>query len=704
MCRLNMSGNKHSYKRNGEKRSFHKKSFHKVKYHGSDSYKDRSGPRLKELKERRDLSHKDAMEEKLKMEPLKDLQANTLAKFLEEWEDRDEELRAFRFKNEAERINATSLLNYIPTELKLTLALSQMQRTLTRAVCQKEEIDFDAIPKEESQIGLLTNDLVKLYMEVKIKENGIVRGTRTKEALKTEVIMNQIRIDSEKGTIADQMDQYLTSITVLIRKKGLTIEEKEKVLLMIAGFKDKLLLFHVLKYIHRDTYQLTDTRMNLKIREKNTVEDRLVVKRDLLLNNAVAWNNEVIKVLSKVGQLVMDFYGDKCPLFSYLQEIDKTEKIKISPEDEVLLGKEYTNALKARDEPLKDKDLRNIKKTVEGRHNLRVKTAVIDEEGSSENSEEDGDSTHDSHGSTKSSLGEETEIESTEEEGDVYVRRIWNQERRKHTNATVCFNCHQKGCYSSRCTKDCRFCISAKEKDVKPASFKGCNAYTCKHNPDRPERKEKHKDNADRVKVKRVKDLFEEHKESDTVIDIKRLDLTKLDKNISKVKVLVGTSTEGNDASIMEVERHKKHKRDADDAILDSGADMVIAGEELWNKVKNMFKEVKMKTLERTITAVMANDTIEECDQYFTVPLLSLLLPSGKLLKMKDVDVLYMSHLTEVIIGNSVLFGVFRISLVDILDRLDSDLVYTFKRMHIEDGETGKVKERRLIQQFAGEE
>jgi hypothetical protein len=50
-----------------------------------------------------------------------------------------------------------------------------------------------------------------------------------------------------------------------------------------------------------------------------------------------------------------------------------------------------------------------------------------------------------------------------------------------------------------------------------------------------------------------------------------------------------------------------------------------------------------------------------------------------------------------------VLYGVFKISLVEIMERLDSDLVYTFNRLHIEDAESGKVKERRLINQYAGE-
>jgi hypothetical protein len=237
-------------------------------------------------------------------------------------------------------------------------------------------------------------------------------------------------------------------------------------------------------------------------------------------------------------------------------------------------------------------------------------------------------------------------------------------------------------------------------RDIKPAKDGGCNAYSCPHNPTR---KDKKYVSGEAIRAKRINTCFDMHKESDTVIEVMKLDLRKIKKGVSKVQVLVGDSELRDEVSIMDMDIHQKFRRRAESAVLDSGADMVIAGEEMWDKVQKEFKEVKMKTLERPITAIMANESMETCDKYFTVPLLSLLLPSGKQLKIKDIDVLYMSHLREVIVGNSVLYGVFKISLVEIMERLDSDLVYTFKRLHIEDAESGKVKERRLINQYAGE-
>ncbi len=120
-------------------------------------------------------------------------------------------------------------------------------------------------------------------------------------------------------------------------------------------------MFHTLKYIHRDAYHVSDAKIQQKIREKNTVEDRLDVKREMLLNDAVEWGSEVTKVLKEVGQLAMDFYGSKLPIFQYISDIDDNERVNISAEVEAFLGKEYTVALKSRDEARDKSDLKYVR-------------------------------------------------------------------------------------------------------------------------------------------------------------------------------------------------------------------------------------------------------------------------------------------------------------------------------------------------------
>jgi hypothetical protein len=235
-------------------------------------------------------------------------------------------------------------------EVKMLLASSQLASTFTEEVCEKYGLRHVDIPNSTEQVEWLYDDLVRKYMDLKIDEEDGLRGNVMKETLKREVLKQQFVVSSSGMDIRMQMELFYVRMLNLIKDIGVTLTEKERVLLMIDAFQDKLLMLKVLMYIHRDRYVIVDLELKLILAGMDTMEGRLEKKRSFLLNNCKKWCIEVGNVLSIFGQLVNDFYGSSLPVFQYAKEFDNSHQIAMTIEEEVTLGVEYSIAIKERDE------------------------------------------------------------------------------------------------------------------------------------------------------------------------------------------------------------------------------------------------------------------------------------------------------------------------------------------------------------------
>ena len=258
-----------------------------------------------------------------------------------------------------------------------------------------------------------------------------------------------------------QLEMFYVKMMTVIKDKGVTLTEKEVVLLMIDGFQDKLLLLKVLKYIHRDKYVVVDPELKAALARIDSVDKRLEEKRRYLLNNSKKWCAEVANVLSAFGQLINDFYGNQLPIFQYAKEIDATKKITMTSEEEVTLGVEYAIAIKAREQARTNKALRELQDERTERRSkshgetFNAKVANVLEEESdmfTESQEEEG---HKEEEEDEEVEEERIEEEDKEEEEIYYQVQVKDG---KKTSKRVCINCDKPGCFSSTCPRPCRYC------------------------------------------------------------------------------------------------------------------------------------------------------------------------------------------------------------------------------------------------------
>jgi hypothetical protein len=102
-----------------------------------------------------------------------------------------------------------------------------------------------------------------------------------------------------------------------------------------------------------------------------------------------------------------------------------------------------------------------------------------------------------------------------------------------------------------------------------------------------------------------------------------------------------------------------------------------------------------VKKLARPILAVLADETKKVIRTYATVPRMHIVLPSTKELRVENVDILICEGVKEFIIGNSLLKDVFNIDMITILESLDSDFVYSMRKVEIRD-EDGSILNRQI--------
>lgn len=219
-----------------------------------------------------------------------------------------------------------------------------------------------------------------------------------------------------------------------------------------------------------------------------------------------------------------------------------------------------------------------------------------------------------------------------------------------------CSNCGKKGCFSMRCKEPCKWC-------------KACsNSWTCFERPvGYGSKKEEHPRRNDLGKARSTSSNYQPvgtgvpSRGSSSIF--KRNSV-----RIRKIYISAAPTLEATLCGILRVL----------EVLIDTGAQLCSITRKLLAKLAASIRGgLQITVLEESVQLEFADGSTRPCTEKVFIPIMDIHLPSGRTLTVKNLHMLIMeSDLEEVILGNHLLKETFGLDILDIMDHVNTNLVY----------------------------
>ena len=553
------------------------------------------------------------------------------------------------------------------------------------------------VPEEAAlytTVESLTDEIVIKWIKAKLLKSGEARDDRDLSQLNMFALQlsREYKLTGSKSSVKDQITTHVAALLEGIQEMNIHLTDHEKIALFIRSFYDKFLIYKVLITILNPPYPLQGTYgTNLAAVE---LPYRTATKLYWLGNDFRCFTSEVTHVIITTTQPILNMYSGAIDIFDILEQSTRNIHFSIPQTNKEILGDFFTKCIMEKFEYLQSKTVKTLTDGTKGKKFSQIQVNRVSMDGGWSDTDDIAVETYE----------EDEEKEAEDVEPPVFKKMRMEEHTtnrpRQSDFVRKCFNCWSPTCRLSECTQLCRACKKKPAKD-------------CMDNKCHEERKrllnEARANDAKTTGVKKVSFESEEmeSEEADTTFNygLKFFRISCDDtpgisesnkKNLRKLKIRIGTQDVIDNCDIQDIERKNIKGNNTDiAAIADSGADTLLASPEMIKALQEKDARIEIKKLSRPILAVLADESKKIIRNYATVPRMIIILPSLKELKVENVDILICEGVKEFIIGNSLLRDVFNIDMINILESLNSDFVYSMRKVEIRD-EDGSILNRQI--------